>query len=77
MAEHGNYRVRVTEGGASKGKVLKVFRDAFDCSIEDAKAFSEAAHVNGYVGTYIEASLVKQLLRRYGVDSSIEPDAAR
>ncbi|MFF3497943.1 hypothetical protein [Streptomyces sp. NPDC003247] len=74
VAEHGHHRLRVSGTAAPSGKVLKAFREAFACSLGDAKAFSEAARSEGYVGTYVETSLVERLLRRSGVDASVEPD---
>ncbi|MEV6393624.1 hypothetical protein AB0M39_02395 [Streptomyces sp. NPDC051907] len=72
LAEHGHYRLLVTNETASNGRILKAFRDGFNVSLQEAKQASEKARTDGYEGTYVEVALVKQLLSLAGVATDME-----
>jgi ribosomal protein L7/L12 len=73
IEQHGVDCLQVAREGYKKGVLLKVFREAFDSSISEAKEFSENVTGSGHEATRVETALLAKLLRDRGVDVEVTP----
>ncbi|GAB3214220.1 hypothetical protein GCM10027294_52780 [Marinactinospora endophytica] len=73
IERHGVDCLRVLGEGQKKGVLLKVFREAFNSSISEAKEFSHNVTGSGYEGTRVEVVLLSKLLRDRGVKIEVTP----
>lgn len=74
LAEHGTYRVVLEDPVTPSGKALKAFRDAFGSSVKQAQEDAKALSHRGYQGTFVEVTLVAELLTESGLSSIIQRD---
>ncbi|MFE3252296.1 hypothetical protein [Streptomyces sp. NPDC059209] len=70
IERYGTARVQVGGTGDHGGRVLKVFRDVFGWSIQDAKRAATEVTTTGWRGTHVEVSLVAHLLQESGIEAN-------
>ncbi|AQU68103.1 hypothetical protein BBN63_19650 [Streptomyces niveus] len=70
IERYGTGQVRVGGSGGQGGRVLKVFRDVFGWSLQDAKRAATELTTTGWRGTHVEASLVAHLLQESGIEAN-------
>ncbi|QHY96231.1 hypothetical protein SSPS47_14030 [Streptomyces sp. S4.7] len=68
IERYGSTHVRGGGTDAHGGRVLKVFRDVFGWSVQDAKQAATELTTTGWRGTQVEVSLVAHLLQESGVE---------
>ena len=73
LEQHGSHCVRLTGDRRTGGKILKVFRDAFNVSIQKSTEMARQLRQRGYDGTYVEVDFISELLRIEGISSEIFP----
>ncbi|WP_329306114.1 hypothetical protein OG322_05330 [Streptomyces sp. NBC_01260] len=76
LSEHGSACI-VSKSVNKRGRSLKVFRDVFELPIQGAKNYSAQLSTTGWRGTYVEVSLLSELLESAGieVETCDRPDA--
>ncbi|WP_370944180.1 hypothetical protein AB5J62_34470 [Amycolatopsis sp. cg5] len=71
LKQRGSYRLELADPEVRSGHVLKAFRDGLGLSLSEAQQAARTLRQSGYEATYVEASLLADLLSQAGVESSL------
>ncbi len=71
LSQHGSYCLRLKDGESRGGEILKVFRQVFNKSLNDAQESASRLRLFGYEGTFVETELLGERLRQAGVPSVV------
>lgn len=73
LSQYGYWRVTHEGAAVSSGKTLKAFRDALGGTIQQARESAKAFNDSGFLGTFVEVSLVSHFLEVAGILNSTHP----
>lgn len=73
LAEHGSFRLRLTEPEAGLVGALRALREVHGLSLARARAMADELRATGLVGTLVEMELVAARLRHHSLAATVEP----
>ncbi|MGW1552695.1 hypothetical protein [Streptomyces sp. NPDC002346] len=67
LAEHGSSCIKVVDPDVSGAKIMKVFRDIFGESMQEAMNSTRGLKAGGHSGTHVEVRLIAEKLDASGI----------